>query len=220
MKRALLKPSQAQSNDKVDKIRKTLRSELLTRYKEDRLNSTSLRRNITLNGDDDFSDDENDESCLNIRDLILADQEKFASMDEFELELLYDDLAPVFDEMKQEILSQVEQNYFESLEDFENSNVEQANRFSDDFVLCPICRKFKLGISPSNVTCTDANCSMKLNVEQDCINLNFVKSQLNLAQIEHNENCNCNPIFSVEDNFGIANLFMLGSKCDFFHIVL
>ena len=217
MKRSVVKPSQCKSADNIDKIRKSLRNELLSRYKEDRLKATNLRRNVS-NSLEAFDEDDDENCFLDIRNLVLADQEKFSAMDEFEIESLYEDLAPIVEDMKLEILSQAEQNYFDSQE---STYVDVALMNVDETViLCPICRTGFLCVTPSSVECNMSSCSMRLGVEQDCINVNSVKSYLNLAQTEHNETCNCNPIFSIEDNFGISNLFMLGSKCDFFHIVL
>ena len=206
--RAPCKPSQINSTDKKLYLRTAVRNELWKRYRNARAEAHDRKRILPM------TDDEVQEPTL--AEILKNDLSKFSFYDDLHES---DDTLTLFDEILEEfendIAFQTKHNYFEDIDE-----MGDPEKVSDE-VLCPICQRGDLILEQSHLHCSRMECEMKLNVEQDFNNLKSVRWQLALAHSEHNQtNCGCSPVFCVDENFGIFNLLMIGSGCDFFHIVI
>ena len=196
------KPSQISASDKKLRLRNAVRSELWKRYRNSRAEAHEKKRKLEL---DDVPE-------ATLVEALKSDLSKFSKnedWDDFSDRLTVDE---IIEEFENDLVFQTQNNYFEDIDETDSSHTNE--------VLCPICQRGYLILEMSDLHCNRIECEMKLNVEQDYNSLNSVRCQLAVAHSEHSETCRCSPVFCVEENFGIFNLLMIGSKCDFFHIVI
>ena len=207
-----LKPSQLQPEVKFRQMKSLLRKQLLDRCKKDRSFLCNAKRKIDIQLADYLTEE-------NVHELMVSDQEKFSvGNNNFSSQYSYEEFLSLLKETSEEVMNQIEVNYFDSVQFGTSLNVN-SEIDSNNSVLCPICRCGSLEVKDSEVFCTRALCSMKLNTEQPQIPLSFVKKQLAVAHEEHRIDCVCFPVFAIDECCGVQNLFMVGSTCDFFTII-
>ncbi|KAK7088148.1 RPA-interacting protein B-like [Littorina saxatilis] len=97
----------------------------------------------------------------------------------------------------------------------EEAALSSAIEMLNTHPICPVCAKNPLMENKGVIFC---KCGVRIDTEQDGISLDFVGQQLEDAKELHE--CDGQPIFSVQDNYGIRNLLMICQKCDFMYIVI
>ncbi|KAL8614016.1 hypothetical protein ACOMHN_023251 [Nucella lapillus] len=113
-------------------------------------------------------------------------------------------IEEIQEEMKAEeakLMAEYEQ-YEASLEK-EEAALCEAIELLNTRLLCPVCTKSPLMENKGVIFC---KCGIRIFTEQDGISLDFVHQQLEEGRDLHE--CDGQPVFTVQDNFGITNLLM------------
>ncbi|KAL5017116.1 hypothetical protein ScPMuIL_006705 [Solemya velum] len=134
-----------------------------------------------------------------------------------------DNILSLFDDIQAELmreemkLLQEYDLYKGSLRHEENSLCTAIERLCTVEVICPVCQKNPMMQNKSVVFC---KCGMRVDTEQDCLTLTYIKQTLDDGTKQHSEACDYPPVFSVVAEVGSNNLLMSCEECDFLHIVI
>ncbi|XP_065189896.1 RPA-interacting protein A-like [Sycon ciliatum] len=129
-------------------------------------------------------------------------------MDELEEELRADEAA-ILEQYREQVAAASEKDLCSALASL-----------STDELLCPLCEQNYLLQHLSVIFC---QCGLRIDTEQDGINLQFMKTQLQMATDQHGSQCSAKPAFSEQSLDGrsdVKNLILLCATCDFFFIIL
>lgn len=89
----------------------------------------------------------------------------------------------------------------------------------NDKVWCPICKQGELLEAYHLIYCT--SCGLRLDLENDKVNLDFLKERLGEVHIEHLERgCKATPRFCMETVFDLTALYIQCQTCDTFEVVI
>lgn len=93
------------------------------------------------------------------------------------------------------------------------------NEADNDKVWCPICKQGDLREAYHLIYCTA--CDLRLDLENDKVNLDFLRERLGQVHMEHLERgCKATPTFCLEAVFDLTALYIRCQACDTFEIVI
>ncbi|XP_074662213.1 RPA-interacting protein-like [Tubulanus polymorphus] len=131
-----------------------------------------------------------------------------------------ENMLSVFDEIQEELKKEewkLIDEYEQSIELDEKAMHASIDALHSNELLCPMCKKFPLMQNKNIIFC---KCGLRVDTEQDCISLDFVRSNLEEGLLMHSEQCNENVVFGLMKDAGVDNLLMTCKVCDFMHIVI
>lgn len=144
-------------------------------------------------------------------------------METDKLDFDIDDVLSLFDDIQEELIKE-EKRIMEEFEKYENSVKQEEKilcraieRLSTDEVICPVCQKNQLLQNKGVIFCP---CGVRVNTEQDCITLSYVKTSLEEGVNQHSVTCEGEPVFSAVQDYGSNNLLMSCKACDWMYIVI
>eukprot|EP00899_Mesostigma_viride_P007622 jgi/Mesvir1/16861/Mv15746-RA.1 len=111
--------------------------------------------------------------------------------------------------------------YASELQSFEENSmsatVEECDAPPEGVVTCPVCRRALLHQNKHVIFC---GCGLRVDTQNDQIDLCFVKQRLGAVWSEHLESgCAATPSFSCSPCFGVTGLVMNCEQCHAFTLV-
>ena len=133
-----------------------------------------------------------------------------------------DDILDAFEDIQQELLREEEKllrQYQDQIEFDENYLCAAIELLSTDSVLCPVCKIDNLHQNLQIVFCS---CGLRIDTQDDAINLKYIGDQLKESTDGHSENCSSEPVFDVVnfDEGNINNLMMSCMYCDYISVII
>lgn len=102
---------------------------------------------------------------------------------------------------------------------FEHMQLDNNQVVKNDKVWCPICKQGELREAYHLIYCS--SCGLRLDLENDKVNLDFLKERLGEVHREHLERgCKAAPRFCMETVFDLTALYIQCQTCDTFEVVI
>ncbi|XP_048751806.2 RPA-interacting protein B-like isoform X3 [Ostrea edulis] len=203
------------------------RKRCIARLRESREKLQEKFRNIksAINEDDEFITDLMRQELQTMQKKFCAGEEKLdIEMDDFDaadfdIESVLNLFEDIQDELRQEELKMLAEfeKYEASLLEEENVLCSAIERLTAEEVICPVCQKSCLLQNKSVIFC---KCGVRVDTEQDCLNLKNVKALLEDGVKVHGDTCDSPPTFSVVSELGPQNLLMSCKSCDWMSIII
>ncbi|ONK73202.1 uncharacterized protein A4U43_C04F28350 [Asparagus officinalis] len=132
--------------------------------------------------------------------------------------LLYEELREEM--IKRELEAYEEEEDYLARAVFEQIQLDNKQVISkNDKVWCPICKQGELREAYHFIYCT--SCNLRLDLENDKVNLDFLRDRLGEVHVEHLERgCKVMPKFCMETVFDLTALYIQCKICDTFEIVI
>lgn len=131
--------------------------------------------------------------------------------------LLYEDLREEMIRRELEVYEEEDEYLAQAVYEHMQLNDDQVGK--NDKVWCPICKQGELQEAYHLIYCT--RCKLRLDLENDKVNLNFLRDRLGEVHEEHLERgCKGTPNFCLETAFDLTALYIKCQICNKFEIVL
>lgn len=131
--------------------------------------------------------------------------------------ILYEDLREEMIRRELEVYEKEDDYLAQAV--FEHMQLHDNQVGENDTVWCPICKQGELQEAYHLIYCT--RCKLRLDLENDKVNLNFLKDRLGEVHEEHLERgCKATPKFYMETVFDLTALYIQCQMCNKFEIVL
>ncbi|GBO01265.1 hypothetical protein AVEN_1991-1 [Araneus ventricosus] len=123
----------------------------------------------------------------------------------------------IMEEIQQEIREE-ERKWLEEYAASETRNLEsEVDWLQQDEVICPLCQKNPLHQIRSVIFCA---CGVRIDVQQDGLTLQHLKSELHKGLETHEQGCLVSPSFSLLHFLENTNLAITCEGCNFMYIVV
>lgn len=128
--------------------------------------------------------------------------------------LLYEDLREEL--IRRELDAVEEEDKYLAQAVFEHMQLNDDQRGK---IWCPICKRGDLREAHHLIYCTC--CELRLDLENDKVNLNFLRDRLGEVHLEHlDRGCKATPKFCMQTMFNLTALYIQCQACNTFEVVV
>lgn len=129
-----------------------------------------------------------------------------------------DDYIAIFEEIRAELIREEQQILAEYEAGLHHEEASLQSTIQNQYeVICPVCQRNPLILNKGVIFCY---CGIRIETEQDCVSLSYVKQNLMEGLKLHSESCSSQPQFGIVNHEAIQNLLMTCDNCDFIFIIV